>query len=162
MLGALAKCAAEIGHPQRVPEYLRRAASVAMAGRPGPVPLALPEDMPRETCGAPDAPAALLVQPGASVDATEALEARLNAARRPLAIIGGDGWTGRACLTFQHFAGGAGLPVPTAFRLQDLSDNESPVHAASLGIGPDASALDPVRPAELVIAVGTRLEDMVG
>lgn len=45
MFGPLAKWVAEIDQTDRIPEYIARAFHIATSGRPGPVVLALPEDM---------------------------------------------------------------------------------------------------------------------
>src|SRR5919108_1028217 len=44
MFGQMAKWVAQIDDARRIPEYVARAFTVATAGRPGPVVLALPED----------------------------------------------------------------------------------------------------------------------
>src|SRR5206468_4589168 len=52
----ISKWTARIEDARRIPEYIARAWRVATAGRPGPVVLALPEDMLRDEVEAEDRP----------------------------------------------------------------------------------------------------------
>ncbi len=92
MYGSVAKWAAQIDRAERIPEYVARAYRVAMSGRPGPVVLALPEDMLAARAQCADAPR---VDPlAAAADPAQVTEARalLAAARRPLLLVGGSRW----------------------------------------------------------------------
>ena len=157
--GPLCKWAARIDDPRRIPEYVARAYATAISGRPGPVVLALPEDMLVEQVPASLAPRPQAVRPVQAVcpDAMGALFALIADAARPLAIIGGAGWNAKARQHFQSFAERIGLPVATAFRRQDAIAPDSPVYAGNLGYGPNPRLLERVRQADLVIAVGARL-----
>ena len=155
----ICKWAARIDDPLRIPEYIARAYATAISGRPGPVVLALPEDMLVEQVSAALAPRPFAVRPAQAVcpDAMGALFDMIADAASPIAIIGGAGWNAKAREYFQHFAEKIGLPVATAFRRQDAIAASSPVYAGSLGYGPNPKLLERVRSADLVIAVGARL-----
>ncbi|KEO91129.1 thiamine pyrophosphate-binding protein [Erythrobacter longus] len=157
--GPIAKWAARIDDPARVPEYIARAYSVAISGRPGPVVLALPEDMLCDPVSADLAPRPLAVRPTQAVcpDAMQALFAMIADAASPIAIIGGAGWNTKARLGFQQFAERIGLPVATAFRRQDAIDPNSSVYAGNLGYGPNPKLIERVKNADLVLTVGARL-----
>ncbi len=157
--GPICKWAARIDDPRRIPEYVARAYATAISGRPGPVVLALPEDMLVEQVPASLAPRPQAVRPVQAVcpDAMGALFALIADAARPVAIIGGAGWNAKARQHFQSFAERIGLPVATAFRRQDAIAPDSPVYAGNLGYGPNPRLLERVRQADLVIAVGARL-----
>jgi acetolactate synthase-1/2/3 large subunit len=160
MFGPLAKWVAEIDDIARIPEIVARAFHVATSGRPGPVVLALPEDVLDASAMVADAPA---FRPAASAPApgdAGALAAVLAAASRPLVIVGGSNWDDEARSAFAAFAHGWNLPVACSFRRQDLFDNRDANYAGhmSLGINPRLAAR--VRQADLVIAVGTRLGDI--
>jgi acetolactate synthase-1/2/3 large subunit len=157
--GPLCKWAARIDDPRRIPEYVARAYATAISGRPGPVVLALPEDMLVEQVPASLAPRPQAVRPAQAVcpDAMGALFALIADAASPVAIIGGAGWNAKARQHFQSFAERIGLPVATAFRRQDAIAPDSPVYAGNLGYGPNPKLLERVRQADLVIAVGARL-----
>jgi len=157
----LAKWAARIDDPARIPEYVARAFAVAINGRPGPVVLALPEDMLSEEVAAGIAPRPRVERPAqaACPDAMQALFALLSDAASPVAIVGGAGWNRKARDHFQAFAERIGLPVATAFRRQDAIPASSPVYAGSLGYGPNPKLVERVRNADLILVVGARLGD---
>lgn len=157
--GPIAKWAARIDDPARVPEYIARAYSVAISGRPGPVVLALPEDMLCDPVRGDIAPRPAVVRPAQAVcpDAMQAMFAMIADAASPIAIIGGAGWNTKARLGFQQFAERIGLPVATAFRRQDAIDPTSPIYAGNLGYGPNPKLIERVKNADLVLAVGARL-----
>ncbi|NCP13963.1 MAG: thiamine pyrophosphate-binding protein [Sphingomonadales bacterium] len=153
------KWAARIDDPARIPEYIARAYAVAINGRPGPVVLALPEDMLVEQVSAAiqSRPFVTRVAQATCPDAMQALFDLIGDAASPIAIIGGAGWNAKARTYFQTFAERIGLPVATAFRRQDAIAPDSPVYAGNLGYGPNPKLVDRVRNADLVIAVGARL-----
>src|SRR5690606_35150354 len=123
LFGQVAKWVAQIDDPRRIPEYVARAYATALSGRPGPVVLALPEDMLRERVGGPAAPRAkpAVTHPGSTH--LDALADRLAKAERPVAILGGSGWSHAGIAAFQHFAEAWELPVGCSFRRQDRFDN---------------------------------------
>lgn len=157
--GPICKWAARIDDPLRIPEYIARAHAVALSGRPGPVVLALPEDMLTEQVPADLAPRPAAVRPAQAVcpDAMRALFDLITDAASPVAIIGGAGWNAKAREYFQTFAARIGLPVATAFRRQDAIAPDCPVYAGNLGYGPSPKLVERVKNADLIIAVGARL-----
>lgn len=157
MFGPLAKLVLRIDDARRIPEYVARAYSVAMSGRPGPVVVALPEDMLCDVVEATDRPMVEPVLQAPSASRMAALEQMLHDAKAPVAIIGGAGWCKEAGRDFQAFAEKWGIPVAAAFRRQDAIANSSPVWAGNLGYGPNPKLLARIRAADLIIAVGARL-----
>lgn len=155
--GPIAKWAARIDDADRIPEYVARAYATAISGRPGPVVLALPEDMlSRDTAAAPRKRVERPAQ-APCPDAMQAVMALLADAASPIAIVGGAGWNAKARQHFQLFAERLGLPVATAFRRQDAISPSSPVYAGNLGYGPNPKLVERVKNADLVLAVGARL-----
>ncbi len=157
MFGPLAKLVLRIDDAQRIPEYVARAYSVAMNGRPGPVVIALPEDMLCDVVEAVDRPKVEPIWQAPSASRLAALEQMLHDAKAPVAIIGGAGWTPEAGKDFQAFAEKWGIPVAAAFRRQDAIANGSSVWAGNLGYGPNPKLLARIKAADLIIAVGARL-----
>lgn len=157
--GPICKWAARIDDPARIPEYIARAYSTAISGRPGPVVLALPEDMLCDLVDAAIRPRPLVTRPAQSVcpDAMQAMFAMVADAASPVAIIGGAGWNAKAREHFQRFAETIGLPVATAFRRQDAIDPASPVYAGNMGYGPNPKLMQRIKDADLVLCVGARL-----
>ncbi len=160
MFGPVAKWAAQIDTAARIPEYIARAFRVATTGRPGPVVLALPEDMLGETVRVADAPA---IRPPHRVVSAEELApvgAALARAERPLVILGGAGWTDAASADIRTFAEANGLPVVASFRRQDVIDNASPCYAGELGTTLSPALRRRLGEADLLLVVGARLGEM--
>lgn len=158
--GAVAKWAAQVQDTARLAEYVSRAFHTATAGRPGPVVLGLPEDVLAETAVMPDlAPARAPRQHPARQD-MERLADMLGSAERPLAVLGGSGWSREARRQVADFAERHALPVATAFRRQDRIDNRSPVYAGEAGLGMNPRLAERIREADLLLAIGTRLGDI--
>jgi acetolactate synthase-1/2/3 large subunit len=155
--GPLCKWAARIEDAARIPEYVARAYATAMNGRPGPVVLALPEDMLEETAEAVDRPRVERVRQ--DNDIGDSLEARrmLEEAKAPIAIVGGAGWIPGTGKKVSEFAEEFGLPLIAAFRRQDAIPNDCPVYAGNLGYGPNPRLIERIRAADLVLVLGARL-----
>ena len=153
----ISKWSARIDRADRIPEYIARAYATAISGRPGPVVLALPEDMLYDATEA--LPRAAVTRPAQAPcpDAMQAMMALIGDAAAPLAIIGGAGWNTKSREYFQLFAERLGLPVATAFRRQDAISPSSPVYAGNLGYGPNPKLVERVKAADLLLVVGARL-----
>lgn len=157
MFAPIAKWAAKIDDARRIPEYVARAFAVAMSGRPGPVVLALPEDMLLDVVETVDRPRVEPVVQACDPFQLHVLAEMLEEAQQPLAIIGGAGWSARAAESFGIWAERSALPVAAAFRRQDALPNTSPVWAGNLGYGPNPALVKRVREADLLLVVGPRL-----
>lgn len=158
MFAPLAKLVLRIDDPARIPEYVARAWSVAQSGRPGPVVIALPEDMLLEqVSGITARPAVTRPAQAMCPDAMGVLMQMIGDAAAPVAIVGGAGWHAKAREHFTAFAERIGLPVAGAFRRQDAIANSSKVWAGNLGYGPNPKLVERIKAADLVIAVGARL-----
>ena len=160
MFAPVAKWAAQIDDAARIPELLGRAFTAAVSGRPGPVVLALPEDMLSDVVMAADVEpfSAPLAWPGEADLAV--LDNMLAQAKRPLMIVGGSGWTPEASRQLQTFAETRVLPVACSFRRQDVFDNRSSSYAGDLGTGPNPRLLERIRTADLLLVIGARLGEM--
>lgn len=156
----MAKWVGEVHDPERLPEYVARAFHTAMQGRPGPVVLVLPEDMLTQPITAPVLPPARPAEAAPTPAALAEVAQRLAAAKRPLVIAGGGGWTPAATAALQTFAEAWQLPVGCAFRFQDLFDNAHPNYAGDVGIGINPKLAARVKAADLILAVGPRLGEM--
>ncbi|WNJ99519.1 thiamine pyrophosphate-binding protein [Thalassospiraceae bacterium LMO-JJ14] len=160
MFGQMAKWVAEIEDTSRVPEYMSRAFQTALAGRPGPVVLALPEDMLSNKADAPETKPVTIARPGVAAKDVEKFRARLATAKRPLIMAGGGGWTPQATAALTRFAEANNIAVSCAFRRQDCFDNTHPLYAGHVGIGADPKLIDRVRTADPLIVIGPRLGEM--
>lgn len=156
----MAKWVGEVHSADRLPEYVARAFHTALQGRPGPVVLALPEDMLTQTTTAPVLPRVLPALAWPAPQGLQQLREMLLAAQRPLLIAGGSGWDGEAAAALQRFAEAWQLPVACAFRFQDCFDNRHALYAGDVGIGINPKLAARVRDADLIVALGVRLGEM--
>lgn len=159
MLGPITKWVAQVDSAERLPEFINRAYAVAMNGRPGPVALALPEDMLLEMTQAEDLPATLAVRSSPSALDIENTATMLAAAHRPLMVLGGSNWDDAGRHAIQEFARRNQVPVATGFRRQDTFDNSHACYVGNLGFGSFPYLLDYMASTDLIIAVGSRLAD---
>jgi acetolactate synthase-1/2/3 large subunit len=160
MFGQMTKWVAQIDRADRVPEFVARAFQVAASGRPGPVVLALPEDMQTQSAQVADALCHQPVQAAPSDMQIAALRRLLGQAQRPLVLLGGFGWSQSACENLRRWVEANHLPVACAFRFQDLFDNRHPNYVGDVGIGINPKLAQRVRDADLLIAIGPRLGEM--
>jgi acetolactate synthase-1/2/3 large subunit len=160
MYAPLAKWVTQIDMAERVPELLNQAFQVATSGRPGPVIVALPEDMLREEAAvAPVGPyRAVRAHPGAA-DLAE-LRKLLAAAERPMALVGGSGWSDAACTDIAKFLAANDLPACCSFRRQDIVDNRLGAYCGDLGTGAAPALVARVRQSDLVLAIGARIGEI--
>ncbi|MCX5495946.1 thiamine pyrophosphate-binding protein [Kaistia dalseonensis] len=159
MFGEVVKWVAEIDEAARIPELLSRAFHVATSGRPGPVVLAMPEDMLRETASVlqPQPFEPLETYPG--LTQTAQLQKLLWAAKRPFVILGGSRWSDKAIASVQRFAERFDLPVGVSFRRQGLFDHEHPNYAGDVGIGPNPALAARIKAADLLLLIGGRMSE---
>jgi len=160
MFQPMAKWVAQIDRAERIPEFLARAFSVATAGRPGPVVLALPEDMLVDEVDVADAQPYTPVQTHPGAEELERLRELLESAERPFVLAGGGGWTAAAASDLLAFCAANALPVGTSFRCQDYVDNLAPEHAGHVGVGIDPKLAARVTEADVLLVVGARLGEM--
>ncbi|HXP04765.1 MAG TPA: thiamine pyrophosphate-binding protein [Stellaceae bacterium] len=160
MYAPLAKWVTQIDIAERIPELLNQAFQVATSGRPGPVVVALPEDMLRDTAAvAPVGPyRAVRAHPGAA-DLTE-LRRLLAAAERPMVLVGGSGWSDPACADITKFLAANDLPACCSFRRQDIVDNRLAVYCGDLGTGAAPSLVARAKQADIVLAIGARIGEI--
>jgi acetolactate synthase I/II/III large subunit len=156
----MAKRVERIDDARRIPEYVARAFATAMNGRPGPVVLVLPEDMLVQEVTAAPLPRVEAVQAWSDPGALRTLRELLLAARRPLVVAGGGGWTPQAAQALQRFAENWKLPVSNAFRFQDTFDNHHPQYAGDMGIAPNPKLAQRIQDSDLILAIGPRLGEM--
>ena len=160
MYGQMAKWVAQIDRVERIPEYVSHAFHTAMAGRPGPVVLALPEDTLFAQAAVADVAKHHVVRPAPAPADMHKLEQLLKGAQRPFVVLGGGGWTGEAAGKMRKWAEATGVPVGTSFRCQDLFDNRSASYAGDVGIGINPKLAQRVRDADVLLVVGARLGEM--
>jgi acetolactate synthase I/II/III large subunit len=160
VFGSMAKWAAQIDTAERVPELLARAFAVASSGRPGPVVLALPEDMLVEECEAEEAEPYRTGPAYPGEAELRKLHELLGRARRPLVLVGEGGWTAQTGEDLLAFAEASELPLVALFRCQDYVDNRSRVYVGHLGIGTNPRLAERVSDADFLLVVGGQLGEI--
>lgn len=159
--GPIAKWVTQIDEASRIPELMAHAFDVAVSGRPGPVVVALSEEMQKHLAAVPDIGPAPVLPPHPAPGALPRMMAMLEQAERPLAILGGSGWTAEGRANIRAFLTANDIPVAVAFRRQGLFDGTSPHYAGDLGVGADAGLVAKARESDLILAIGTRIGEPV-
>ena len=160
MFSEVAKWVAQIDDAARIPEYLNRAFSVATSGRPGPVVLALPEDMLTDLTGAQDARPWQMVKTSPAAADIAQVGDMLATAEKPLLIVGGSGWSDTTRLQLQEFAETHALPVANSFRCQDFFDNEHGNYIGDFGLGVNPALVHRLQTSDCLLVIGARLGEM--
>ena len=160
MYGEMAKWVAQVDRTERIPEYVSRAFHTAASGRPGPVVLALPEDVLSARADVPDARPAVPGVPKAAASDVEAFGKLLAESERPMLIVGGGGWSADAARDLARFSTAHHVPVNASFRCQDYIDNRHPNYCGHAGIGINPRTAKRFRKCDLLIALGTRLGEI--
>ena len=158
--GALAKWVVEIDDAARIPELIARAFRVAMQGRPGPVVIALPEDMLDDVADVADAPRVEPVEACPSSADIDALADLLDAAERPIAIVGGSRWTAQARDAMVRFSHVYDLPVAAQFRRAHLFPATDDCFIGDLGLGVNPKLVERVKAADLILLLGGRMSEI--
>ncbi|WP_237058386.1 thiamine pyrophosphate-binding protein [Microbulbifer sediminum] len=162
MFGQMAKWVAQVESPARLAEYVDRAFAVAMSGRPGPVVIALPEDMLRESCAFhPNQKTSALPAAAPAPHDLSALERLLQQSERPLLLCGESGWSDEARRLAETFCEKHAVPAVAAFRCQDRFDNTHPAYIGDCGLGINPSLQRHIEGADLVLVMGARLSEIV-
>ena len=157
--GDLAKWVEEVDRAERIPEVLSHAWHVAMNGRPGPVVLALPEDMLSDAAEVAAGPRVEPTESAPTPDQIERLSDHLTRAKRPMLVLGGSRWTAEARRDVHAFAERCDLPVAASFRRQDLFDALHPNYAGDIGLGPNPALAQQIQKSDLIILLGARFSE---
>ncbi len=158
MFAPLAKWVTQIDDAARIPELVAHALDVATNGRPGPVVIALSEEMQKASATVADPAPTKLARALPDPAALARMQEMLAASRRPLAILGGNfGAASRAALA--AYLRAREIPVAVGFRRQSLYDGTHENYVGDLGVGADPALVARAREADLVLAFGTRLPE---
>jgi len=157
--GSTSKWATEIETAAQIPEVVHRAFHIAMQGRPGPVVIALPEDMLSESAEVRDAPLVTPVPIWPGLAQMAELQKMLWKAERPIPILGGPGWTERASAAFARFAERFDMPVVASFRRASAFDGEHENYAGEIGLSANPKLKARIESADLIMLVGGRMSE---
>ncbi len=158
--GSVAKWVVEIDHVERIPELMSRAWSTALSGRPGPVVVALPENTLSATTDVAPCRAVRIAESSPALEDIEEAVGLLNAAEKPLVVVGGGGWANAGRADIQQFCERNQLPVVTAFRFNDLIDHHSECYIGEAGVAMSPGLQSIIKEADLILAIGIRFGEM--
>jgi acetolactate synthase-1/2/3 large subunit len=161
MFAPLAKWVTQIDYAKRIPEVVAHAVDVATSGRPGPVVIALSEEMQKDEVQVPDLGRGTVSPAFPDPDALLKMHALLAKAKKPVAVVGGSCWTAAGRAALQQFLVRNNLPVTVGFRRQAHYDGTRGNFAGDLGVGSDPSLIAKLKEADLILAIGSRLGDAV-
>jgi acetolactate synthase-1/2/3 large subunit len=157
MFSPIAKWVTQIDDEKRIPELMAHAFDVAVSGRPGPVVIAISEEMQKRIASVPDIGPANVLPPHPAPDAVARMMAMLGKAKRPLAVLGGSRWSDKGKADIRDFLLANDLPVAVGFRRQGIFDGNSENYVGDLGVGADPGLVAHAKDADLIIAIGSRL-----
>ncbi|MCC2594912.1 thiamine pyrophosphate-binding protein [Pusillimonas sp. MFBS29] len=160
VFGTQTKWTTEIDQVERIPEIISRAFHIATSGRPGPVVIALPEDMLVEMAAVADAPRYEVIESAPTTQQLQALAQQLAQARKPIAILGGTRWNQSAVDQFSDFCTRHQLPVAVQFRRQMLCSTAHPCFVGDVGLGSNPELMRYIKEADLVLLVGGRMPEV--
>jgi acetolactate synthase-1/2/3 large subunit len=157
MFSPIAKWVTQIDDEKRIPELMAHAFDVAVSGRPGPVVIAISEEMQKRMANVPDIGPADVLPPHPAPDAVSRMMAMLGKAKRPLLVLGGSRWSDQGKADIRDFLLANDLPVAVGFRRQGIFDGTSENYVGDLGVGADPGLVAHAKDADLIIAIGSRL-----
>jgi acetolactate synthase-1/2/3 large subunit len=161
MYAPIAKAVLEPETGGDVADCTARAARLAVAGRPGPVVVVLPEDVTE--AGAGDAPLPASpprLRPAPAPEGVREAAGLIAGARHPLVISGEMVGFEDATAALVRFAEASGAGVVTAWRRQDTFPNDHAAYLGHFGIGRAPFQREAWAASDVVIAAGTRLDDI--
>ncbi len=160
MFGQMAKWVVQIDDVARIPELVSQAFHRAVNGRPGPVVVALPEDMLTDHASVSDVPAHKKIEISAGAEQLQELTELVKQAERPIVMLGGSGWDKQAVADMEAFCTANNLPVATSFRCQDLFNNALSNYAGELGTSANPKLIQSIKDSDLLLVIGARIGEM--
>ena len=158
--GDVAKRVIELDDPDRCGELVAEALAVALADRPGPVVVSMPEDVLSATTSAEPTPPRAVEPTPVPPAAADRVVAEFEASTRPLLLVGGRPWSDTDRATLASFAGANDVPVVAAFRFHDLCDNTAACYVGEAGVAMPDAVRTTLADSDLIVAVGARFGEM--
>ncbi len=158
--GPLVKWVAEVERTDRLAEYIDRAFAIAQTGRPGPVVLALPEDVLSAATEAPQTRIGAWAATSVNPEDLQPIAHALQGAQRPLILCGGSHWSDTDRENTQALAERVGAPIAATFRRQHYIDNDHPNYAGDLGVGANPALGRRLSNADCILLLGAELNDI--
>ena len=158
--GDMAKHVEEVDDVEHMADAMANAFKVAMSGRPGPVVIALPEDMLYDRTEAHITPFIRASYPEPSSKEIASVKSLIEGAECPMVIAGGPLWDEDDVEALSQFAAAYDLPVACSFRRQRLMRPDNPYYAGDLGLGCNPKLIERIKSSDALILLGGRLSEI--
>ena len=158
--GPIVKWATQIEDVDRIPEIISRAFFTAQNGRPGPVVVALPEDVLSALSVASPGKRVALARSTPTEQSIERTVELLDEAKRPLVLAGGAGWSAQDRAALRNMVEVWNLPLASVFRNNDMVDNFADHYVGDAGVGMFSYLGEAIATADLIVAIGIRFGEM--
>ena len=157
--GGMAKLVFEVQQADRLPEIVSRAYHTAMSGRPGPVIIALPENMLTESTN--NKPVGY-ISSSSSAPSTNNLAQfieEIKSAKNPILILGGSVWSNDAAKDLESISEMLGLTILTSHRRQSFYNNLHENYGGDLGLGVNPKLIERINKSDYLVLLGGRLSE---
>ena len=157
--GGMAKLVVEVQQADRLPEIISRAYHTAMSGRPGPVIIALPENMLTESTNNKRVG---YINNSSSAPSTSDLAQfieEIKSAKNPILILGGSVWSNDAAKDLESISEMLGLTILTTHRRQSFYNNLHENYGGDLGLGVNPKLIERINKSDYLVLLGGRLSE---
>jgi acetolactate synthase-1/2/3 large subunit len=156
----ITKAAWQVQSPEEVPDLLKKAFALALAGRPGPVLIDIPMDVQYSEIEVSDE-AFKIEKPAVTPDLTAELESVFEAlanARRPLILAGGGIRAANAIEPLRNFAQKARIPVVNSLMAVEVMPYQDPLRVGMIGTYGNRWANVAISKSDVMLVLGSRLD----
>lgn len=157
--GGMAKLVVEVQQADRLPEIVSRAYHTAMSGRPGPVIIALPENMLTESTNNKTVG---FINSSSSAPSTNDLAQfieEIKSAKNSILILGGSVWSKDAAKDLESISEMLGLTILTSHRRQSFYNNLHKNYGGDLGLGVNPKLIERINKSDYLVILGGRLSE---
>jgi acetolactate synthase I/II/III large subunit len=159
-IGRLATWAGQIDDPARAHELLDALATHVTHGRPGPVLLAVPEDVLAERIDSREGRAPGMRRPAPDPAAVRTALKWLAASERGVILAGGGVLRARASRRLVALAETLAVPVMASWRRPDVFPNDHPLYLGMTGYASASTVRERLEDADVVLVLGARLSEV--
>ena len=157
--GGMAKLVVEVQQADRLPEIVSRAYHTAMSGRPGPVIIALPENMLTESTN--NKPVGYINNSSSAPSTNDLAQfiEEIKSAKNPILILGGSVWSNDAAKDLESISEMLGLTILTSHRRQSFYNNLHENYGGDLGLGVNPKLIERINKSDYLVLLGGRLSE---
>ena len=157
--GGMSKLVIEVQDANRLSEVISRAFHTAMSGRPGPVIIALPENMLTEKVTVKPVEFVKKINSGPSTNDLALYIEEIKKSKNPIIIIGGSVWSEDAAINLEKVSEILNIPIYTSHRRQSYFDNFHQNYAGDLGLAVNPEIIKNIKDSDFITIIGARLSE---